>query len=75
MSFLAKLKAKTEALKVAAEEAAKDLAVDEPTRTIRINICNDCDRLFKPTGTCKDCGCFVNAKTWLKGATCPRGKW
>lgn len=41
----------------------------------RLDICLGCDRLFKPTRTCKECGCFMAMKTWLKDASCPLGKW
>jgi hypothetical protein len=41
----------------------------------RLNICKACPRLFKPTLTCKECGCFMKVKTTLEGATCPKGKW
>jgi hypothetical protein len=44
-------------------------------RNERFNICKACPRLFKPTRTCKECGCFMAAKTWLKEASCPIGKW
>lgn len=44
-------------------------------RSERFDICKECDRLFKPTRTCKECGCFMAMKTWLKGAYCPLGKW
>lgn len=44
-------------------------------RNERFDICKECPRLFKPTKTCKECGCFMAAKTWLKDATCPIGKW
>jgi hypothetical protein len=44
-------------------------------RDNRLDICKDCDRLFKPTRTCRECGCFMAAKTWLKDADCPLGKW
>jgi len=44
-------------------------------RDARYDICLGCDRLFKPTSTCKECGCFMNRKTWLKDASCPLGKW
>ena len=44
-------------------------------RDARYDICLGCDRLFKPTSTCKECGCFMNRKTWLKDASCPIGKW
>lgn len=53
--------------------------VDRETRDVRFNICKGCDRLFKPTRTCKECGCFMALKTWLKTATCalpePDRKW
>jgi hypothetical protein len=41
----------------------------------RISICNGCDRLIKATKTCKECGCFMTAKTKLPNAECPLGKW
>lgn len=44
-------------------------------RDSRLSICKNCDRLWKPTRTCKECGCFMGLKTWLKDATCPLHKW
>ena len=44
-------------------------------RNERLDICRGCDRLFKPTNSCKECGCFMALKTWLSDATCPIGKW
>lgn len=41
----------------------------------RFNICLDCDRLFKPTYTCKECGCFMKIKVRVKTAECPLKKW
>lgn len=41
----------------------------------RLAICETCPRLFKATKTCKECGCFMTAKTKLKNAVCPLGKW
>lgn len=49
--------------------------IDKETRDARYNVCLDCDRLFRPTRTCKECGCFMSLKTWLKEAHCPLGKW
>jgi hypothetical protein len=49
--------------------------VDMDIRDARFNICLGCDRLYKRTKTCKECGCFMNRKTWLKDASCPLGKW
>lgn len=44
-------------------------------RDERLDACKGCEELFKPTRTCKQCGCFMALKTWLKDATCPLGKW
>jgi hypothetical protein len=41
----------------------------------RYDICLSCDRLFQSTKQCKECGCFMNAKTKLPHASCPIGKW
>lgn len=41
----------------------------------RLEICKECPRLFAPTFTCKECGCFMKVKTQLKNAKCPLGKW
>lgn len=41
----------------------------------RLEICKECPALFKPTYQCKECGCFMTAKTKLKLAKCPLGKW
>lgn len=48
---------------------------DRATRNERFDTCKGCDRLFKPTRTCRECGCFMALKTWLSDATCPVGKW
>jgi hypothetical protein len=48
---------------------------DRETRDFRYDICKSCDRLINVTKTCKECGCFMSAKTWMKHASCPLGKW
>lgn len=41
----------------------------------RMTICQGCPK-FKPTmKICGSCGCYLPAKTKLKGATCPLNKW
>jgi hypothetical protein len=47
----------------------------KPTFKQRIKICGACDRLFRPTWTCKECGCFMGFKARLAGQSCPLGKW
>ena len=44
-------------------------------RDERLAVCRGCERLWKPTRTCRECGCFMGLKTWLSDATCPIGKW
>jgi hypothetical protein len=41
----------------------------------RLSICKQCPELIKLTTQCKKCGCFMDAKTKLKLAECPLGKW
>jgi hypothetical protein len=41
----------------------------------RLKICMSCDRFMKATRTCKECGCFMDAKTKIGHAYCPLGKW
>lgn len=41
----------------------------------RISICKDCVFYFKPTGTCKDCGCFMKIKARLAPMECSQKKW
>lgn len=41
----------------------------------RIAICKGCIYYFKPTGTCKDCGCFMKIKARLAPMACPQKKW
>lgn len=48
---------------------------DRGTRDGRYAACKDCDRLIGLTKQCRECMCVMPAKTWLKDATCPIGKW
>lgn len=41
----------------------------------RLAICKECPSLQQPLMTCKECGCFMLAKTKLKNVSCPLGKW
>jgi hypothetical protein len=49
--------------------------VDDLIKKSRLDICLSCPELIKLTTQCKKCGCFMQAKTKLKEATCPLGKW
>jgi hypothetical protein len=52
---------------------AERVSEDEAAR--RFEICKACPRLLKATNQCKECGCFMNAKTKLAKASCPLHKW
>ena len=41
----------------------------------RMSICKSCVFYFKPTGTCKDCGCFMKIKSRLATMSCSQKKW
>jgi hypothetical protein len=47
----------------------------EETQQTRMNICNSCEDFNAKTTQCRRCGCFMSAKTKLKVASCPIGKW
>ena len=51
------------------------MIADKEVAFKRAAICNGCDRLFKPTWTCKECGCFMKIKVRIPGSECPLGKW
>ena len=44
---------------------------------IRRDICNSCEHLktFVGIESCDVCGCAIWAKTRIKSASCPKGKW
>lgn len=48
--------------------------VDDFQQEERISICEDCSE-YTVTKQCKECGCFMPAKTKLLYASCPRGLW
>jgi hypothetical protein len=41
----------------------------------RYMICKECDRFITSVKVCKECYCFMPAKTMIEGADCPLGKW
>lgn len=76
--MLNKLKEKMETLRNTTEDAAVELLTNKVTPEIqakRFNTCLSCDKLYKPTDTCKACGCFMRIKTWMPSVSCPLDKW
>lgn len=76
--MLEKLKQRMEQVRDAAEDAASKMLIDKvspETQQYRYDICKSCEKLYKPTDTCKVCGCFMKVKTWMPHQSCPLGKW
>ena len=49
--------------------------VHPKTRRERVNICMECEHLFRLTKNCKKCTCFVREKAKLITEDCPMGFW
>ena len=47
----------------------RDIAKD------RLDVCKTCDQYVEATTQCKECWCFMSAKTLWPTADCPLGKW
>lgn len=76
---LEKLRKKFDNLaKVTIIKTAKDISGPKTSPEIqeqRMAICTSCPHLYKPTTTCRKCGCFMAIKTWLPRQSCPIKKW
>lgn len=48
--------------------------VSEQVQNERMDICKKCP-WFSKLKICKKCGCVMPAKTKLKSARCPDGRW
>jgi hypothetical protein len=53
----------------------KSIFVSSPIQESRISTCNSCEYFNDKTTQCRQCGCFMSAKTRLKTSSCPVGKW
>lgn len=40
-----------------------------------LDVCKECPFYMKGIHVCKQCGCFMPAKTRLAHSECPIGKW
>jgi hypothetical protein len=49
--------------------------VSEEVKSQRLSICNKCEDFNKKLKTCKNCGCYMPAKTMFAGSSCPSEKW
>ena len=76
--MLEKLKKKMEHVRDAVQEIAANTLSDRVSEEVynyRYGICSSCDKLYKPTDSCKLCGCFMKVKCWMPKQSCPAGKW
>lgn len=56
------------------------MKVDKKEREARYSLCKECPEygislLFLNKDKCKQCGCIMAIKTWLKQSSCPLNKW
>lgn len=74
---LQKLKGLSETVTDSLGEMSKGrpVFVDSGVQSNRMAICNSCPEYISSTSQCRRCGCFMSAKTRLKKASCPIGKW
>ena len=52
--------------------------VSEEIRNERYDTCKACPFFVEDSKRCSECGCFMEAKTWVGGdpnALCPKQKW
>jgi hypothetical protein len=73
MSFVEKFKNRLSETKQQIINAVE--LVDAAEAESRLVVCLDCPHLIALTKQCKKCGCFMEAKTKLKSASCPIEKW
>ena len=61
-----------------ARQAASNGMVSAEIREERYDTCKACPLFNASSKRCNDCGCFMEAKTWVGGdpkALCPQKKW
>jgi len=59
-------------------QALKNGKVSREIREERYEICKQCPSFLKDSKRCAECGCFMEAKTWVGGnpdLLCPLKKW
>ena len=61
-----------------AGQAMRNGRVSKEIREERYNTCKACPFFVEDSKRCSDCGCFMEAKTWVGGnpdLLCPQQKW
>jgi hypothetical protein len=49
--------------------------VDKEMYKRRLNVCVKCESYNDTLNQCKECGCFLILKAFMKSSTCPLSKW
>lgn len=75
MKFIDYLRNTEESIKKKLISVTEEIKVSSDVRENRINLCHECEYFIKASSQCKNCGCFMPMKTWLKSAKCPVNKW
>lgn len=61
-----------------AGQALRHGKVSEEVRNERFDTCKSCPAFIEESRRCSECGCFMEAKTWVGGnpdMLCPMKKW
>jgi len=61
-----------------AAQAVRNGRVTEEIRNERYDTCKACPFFIEDSKRCSECGCFMEAKTWIGGdpdLLCPKKKW
>ena len=61
-----------------AGQALRNGKVSKEIREERYDTCKACPFFVKDSKRCSECGCFMEAKTWIGGdpnVLCPKQKW
>lgn len=62
----------------ATKQAIRNGRVTEEIRNERYETCKNCPFFVEDSKRCSECGCFMEAKTWIGGdpdTLCPKQKW
>ena len=62
----------------AGRQALVNGKVDSQSREERMETCRQCPAFIEASKRCSECGCFMEAKTWIAGnpdMLCPLKKW
>lgn len=65
-------------LAASTSQAVANGKVSQEIRDERYNTCLSCKHFIEESKRCSQCGCFMEAKTWIGGnpnSLCPKQKW